>query len=221
MNQVRTENERLRRRKDEIELEMEMQKLRSTMMLEKQTESVSGKKILHFTENPASDAHKTHVIEVEKLQAEIERLKKKCKRLEEGNLELTSKLQDESMMTVNLKEMNEMSQKIKSLESKIRHLKEIYKSMSQELREVVYMLFGFRVDRIGNSLYRISSMYAESPDDYLNFRLNQEGTLDLLESQYYESLTEMIKSQLAPHNQLPAFLSSLTLELFNRTTMCM
>lgn len=93
--------------------------------------------------------------------------------------------------------------------------------MSQEFREVVYMLFGYRVDRVGNGSYRISSMYAETQEDYLNVRLSPEGALDLLESQYYESLTEMIQTTLNLHNSMPAFLSSLTLELFNRTTMCM
>lgn len=223
LNQIRYENERLRRRKDELELEFENRLLRATVMGgEDGTERpTNARKILHFSNNPASEAHRTHVIEIEKLQAEIERLKKKCKKLEEGNHELTTRLQDESMMTMNIKEMNQLQEKNKSLEAKNRHLKEIYKSMSQEFREVVYMLFGFRVDRVGNGLYRISSMYAENQDDFLNVRLNSEGSLDLLESQYYESLADMLQNTLNIHSSMPAFLSSLTLELFNRTTMCM
>lgn len=222
LSQIRHENERLRRRKDELELEYENRLLRASVMGDQQTAQSSGsRKILHFNSNPASEAHHVHVVEIEKLQAEIERLKKKCKKLEDGNVELTTRLQDESMMTINLQDRNKLAEKNKSLEAKNKHLKEVYKSMSQEFREVVYMLFGFRVDRVGNGLYRISSMYADTPDDYLNVRLSPEGALDLLESQYYESLTEMIQTTLSLHNSMPAFLSSLTLELFNRTTMCM
>lgn len=222
LNQIRQENDRLRRRKDELEMENEHRLLRASVMGDQPIAHNSGtRKVLHFSNNPASEAQRVHVVEVEKLQAEIERLKKKCKQLEEGNTELTTRLQDESMMTSNLKDMNKLAEKNKSLEAKNKQLKEIYKAMSQEFREVVYMLFGFRVDRIGNGLYRISSMYADTPGDYLNVRLSPEGSLDLLESQYYESLTEMIQTTLNLHSSMPAFLSSLTLELFNRTTMCM
>ncbi|XP_063704514.1 mitotic spindle assembly checkpoint protein MAD1 [Culicoides brevitarsis] len=222
LNLIRTENERLRRRKDELELELENHLLRASVMGPQQSsQQPSSRKILHFSNNPASEAHRSHMLEIEKLQAEVERLKKKCKKLEEGNLELTTRLQDESMMTMNLKDINKLTEKNKSLEAKNKHLKEIYKSMSQELREVVYMLFGFRVDRVGNGLYRISSMYADAPEDFLNVRLSPEGSLDLLESDYYESLSDLIQSTLAMHSSMPAFLSTLTLELFNRTTMCM
>lgn len=221
LNLIRQENERLRRRKDELELELENHLMRASVMGPSHHHHPAARKVLHFSNNPATEAHRTHVLEVEKLQAEIERLKKKCKKLEDGNLELTTRLQDESMMTINLKDINKLSEKNKSLEAKNKHLKEIYKSMSQEFREVVYMLFGFRVDRIGNGLYRISSMYADAPEDFLNVRLSPEGSMDLLESDYYESLSDLIQSTLALHSSMPAFLSQLTLELFNRTTMCM
>lgn len=37
------------------------------------------------------------------------------------------------------------------LNSKIKRMKDCYKSASLEFREVVYMLFGYRIDRIGNN----------------------------------------------------------------------
>jgi len=212
-NSLRMENDRLRRRKDELELELQTAQLRASVY--------SGGRIVHMENNPADAARKMHTVQVEKLQAEIEILRNKCKKLEAGNLELTMQLQDQSMVAANIKEKEDLSKKIHSLEAKNMHLKEIYKSMSQEFREVCYMLFGYRVDRVGKASYRISSMYADSADDYLNFRLNEEGALDMLETEYSESLADMMKTHLQNHNSLPAFLSSLTLELFNRTTMCM
>lgn len=112
-----------------------------------------------------------------------------------------------------------MRSKIQALESKQQHYKEIYRAASMEFREVIYLLFGYRVDRISNSNYRISSVYAENEDDYLNFRLNEGGELDMLETDYSLTLSDMVGNYLAAHNSMPAFLSSLTLELFNRSTM--
>lgn len=115
--------------------------------------------------------------------------------------------------------MNTLRNKIQSLESKQQHYKEIYRAASMEFREVIYLLFGYRVDRIGNNNYRISSMYADNEDDYLNFRLNELGELDMLESAYSSTLTDLVSSYLVAQGSMPAFLSSLTLELFNRNTV--
>ena len=61
-------------------------------------------------------------------------------------------------------------------------------------------------------------MYAEHQGEYLNFRLNESGILDMLETEYSISLADMMQTHLAAHRSLPAFLSSLTLDLFNKTT---
>lgn len=64
-------------------------------------------------------------------------------------------------------------------------------------------------------------MYAESQDDYLNFRLNESNVLDMLETPYSATLKPMIEIQLVGNKSLPVFLSALTLELFQRTTVTM
>lgn len=115
--------------------------------------------------------------------------------------------------------INALREKIQSLESKQQHYKDIYRAASMEFREVIYLLFGYRVDRITSNNYRIASVYAESEDEYLNFRLNEGGELDMLENEYSHTLSDLVGNFLAVHNSMPAFLSSLTLELFNRSTM--
>jgi len=50
-------------------------------------------------------------------------------------------------------------------------MQETFKSTSQEFRDVCYMLLGYRIDRIKPKLYRLSSMYAESPNDHLLFEV--------------------------------------------------
>ncbi|XP_055380040.1 mitotic spindle assembly checkpoint protein MAD1 [Condylostylus longicornis] len=209
---LRFENDRLKRRKEELELEMEHRCLKGDFNIDKY-------KVVHMTMNPAAEAYENTKNEIEKLQAEIERLKRRNRKLEEEQEEMTQRLNDTNNLTVNIKELNHLRSKLESAESKMQHMKEVYKSANLEFREVCYMLFGYRIDRVGNSNYRISSMYADSEDEYLNFRLNESGILDMLETDYSISLNEMVSTHLAAHNSLPAFLSALTLELFNRTTI--
>ncbi|XP_062533666.1 mitotic spindle assembly checkpoint protein MAD1-like [Armigeres subalbatus] len=212
IDSLRMENERLKKRKEDLELELENVTLRAEINRDRF-------KVVQFTDSPANEAYEAHRNEIEKLQAEIERLKIRNRRLEEGNEELTMRLND-SNMTMNVMEFNNLKAQVQSLEAKNQHIKEIYKSASNEFREVCYMLFGYRVDRVGNTNYRISSMYAESEEEYLNFCLNESGTvLNMLESAYSESISDMVANCLGTHGSLPAFLSTLTLDLFNRTTV--
>uniref|UniRef100_A0A1B0DME3 Uncharacterized protein n=2 Tax=Phlebotomus papatasi TaxID=29031 RepID=A0A1B0DME3_PHLPP len=211
LTEAQMEIERLRRRRDELELELEHRSLKGDFNADKY-------KVVHMSINPAQTAHENHLQEVEKLQAEIERLKRKIRKLEEDHENMTMRM-NESNITMNMKEMNTLRSQLASLESKNQHLKEVYKAASQEFREVCYMLFGYRVDRTGSTNYRISSMYAENEDDFLNFRLNESGVLDMLETEYSISLRDMMRTHLGAHNSLPAFLSALTMDLFNRTTI--
>lgn len=81
------------------------------------------------------------------------------------------------------------------------------------------MLFGYRVDRVNNSNYRISSMFAENADEYLHFRLNENNELDMLETPYSVTLADMVGTYLVAQHSMPAFLSTLTMDLYNRTTV--
>jgi len=141
-------------------------------------------------------------------------LRLRLKKLKEEN----EKLQD------NLKEIENNKKELRSqlelTESKMKHLKDVYKSTNVELREVCYMLFGYRVERISNLTYRISSMFAENDDEYLDFRLNESSEiLDMLETEYSNSINEMVNKHLTENNSLPVLLCRLTLQLFNRRTI--
>lgn len=56
---------------------------------------------------------------------------------------------------MNIKELNQLRTELESMNSKMKKMKECYKSASLEFREVVYMLFGYRIDRVGaNTNYK-------------------------------------------------------------------
>lgn len=216
LDEARLENERLRRRKEELELKYEQLALKTSSLQEKRERL----KVVHFQGNPADLAYEAHKQDVAKLQAEIERLRRTIRKMQNDQDELTSRFNETGgNMTCNIREATELQKQIQSLEARNQHMKEVFQKMNQEYREVVYMLFGYRVDRVSSSNYRLSSMYAADEEEYLNFRLNEaEGQLDLLESDYSAALGDLLKP-LAQHHSLPVFLSSLTMELFNRSTV--
>lgn len=62
-------------------------------------------------------------------------------------------------------------------------------------------------------------MYAISENDELNFQLSETGDLQLVESDYSNTLAEMIHVYLGEHASVPLFLSNLTVQLFNNQTI--
>uniref|UniRef100_A0A182JGE9 Uncharacterized protein n=1 Tax=Anopheles atroparvus TaxID=41427 RepID=A0A182JGE9_ANOAO len=217
IDDLRMHNDRLQRRKDELELELHNLTLRSAVASRQQTDLPPL--FLGLKETPATDAFAENDANFAKLEAEIERLRARIRKLEEHNGELSECLSNTTNagnVTVNVQEMKTLRTQLQTMETKYQSSKEV----AQEFREVCYMLFGYRVDRVNGKNYRVSSQYAESPGDYLNFQLNEDcSMLIMLETEYGASLHEMVKTHLQLHGSLPAFLSSLTLELFNRTTV--
>lgn len=63
-------------------------------------------------------------------------------------------------------------------------------------------------------------MFADSENDELMFQLNEQGSLDMLETEFSQALEPLMDQYLhCPNGKLPAFTSGLTLELINRMTV--
>ncbi|XP_035785655.1 mitotic spindle assembly checkpoint protein MAD1-like [Anopheles albimanus] len=209
IDSLRMENQTIRRRKQELELEIEQNRVRSLAPILRHTDSLAVK---------AFDQHQNSV---EKLQAEIERLRAKIRSMQEncGEQQLEASVTN-SNMTMNVMELNNMRAKAEMLESKMKQMKEKFREASVEFRDICYLLFGYRVDRVSNNNYRVRSMYADNDEDYLNFQLDESsGKLNMLASRYGQSLLEQVDGLLNMHGSLPVFLSTLTLDLFKRTTI--
>ncbi|XP_033155785.1 mitotic spindle assembly checkpoint protein MAD1 [Drosophila mauritiana] len=214
LDTLRLENDRLRRRKEELEMEMMQRCLRGDF-------NMKDFKVVHFSENPAAEAYESSKNMMEKLQAEIERLKRRNKKLEDDHEQRLNETTSTGGMTLNFKEFNQLRAELESANGKMRKMKDCFKAAREEFRDVCYMLLGYRIDRIGaNSNYRISSMFAEGPDDYLDISLNESNCLALLESPYSHTFNPPIDQQLAASN-FPVFFSALTLELFQKATVTM
>ncbi|KAJ6642686.1 Mitotic spindle assembly checkpoint protein MAD1, partial [Pseudolycoriella hygida] len=100
MDSLKDENERLRRRKDELEMLYEHSNMKDAFNIPKY-------KVMHMAVNPADQAYENNKNEIEKLQAEIERLKRKNRKLETEHEEFTA-----ANLTFDIKELNNLRAQI-------------------------------------------------------------------------------------------------------------
>ena len=103
-------------------------------------------------------------------------------------------------------------------------LKEMFKERITAFREAVYLLTGYKVDLYsaeqssgGHPRLRLRSMYAEDPDDSLLFQW-RDGALELIETPFAAKLDQKLFAYLTTCNSVPAFLSNVTIDLFDNQT---
>lgn len=205
VEKYRNENNRLTQRCDELEIRLEAELVGKDLV---------GGKVVHLKMNPVSECIAENEASVIKLQEENERLKRKIRNMEEG-LE-HSKLSESICSSRDVKAMKEQN---KALELKMQRLKEHFKTGSNQFRDACYMLLGYKIDMIHSSLYKLSSMYADNPEDHLKFQLEQDGTWNMIETEFSSTLEEQIELHLGHQRSIPAFLSAITMDLLSRTTM--
>ena len=101
-------------------------------------------------------------------------------------------------------------------------LKEMFKERIASFREAVYLLTGYKIDLIaatngGYARLRLRSMYAEDPDDSLLFQW-RDNALELMETPFATKLDQKLFDYLSTCNSVPAFLSNVTMDLFDNQT---
>lgn len=149
LDSLRAENEKLKKRKNELEIEIENLTLRHNVM-----GSDDRFKVVHYKMNPTAIAQEQVANEIVKLKAEVERLRIRNKKLEAGNEDLTTRVNETMNMTMSVKELQTLRDDYKTLQAKYKENENVFLNVNQELREVIYMLFGYKLDRYGSSNYR-------------------------------------------------------------------
>jgi len=69
-----------------------------------------------------------------------------------------------------------MRSQLSLAELKNKRLMEAFKKTSQEVREVCYQLTGYKIDIPTHNQYKVTSMYAESQSDCLQFQVGMSST---------------------------------------------
>uniref|UniRef100_F6TUT7 Mitotic spindle assembly checkpoint protein MAD1 n=2 Tax=Ornithorhynchus anatinus TaxID=9258 RepID=F6TUT7_ORNAN len=176
-------------------------------------------KVLHFSMNPTNLAKQRLKTEQLQLQEECERLRELVRILEGGGsipttLEGAGSLQSPQ-------EIAELKKQVESAELKNQRLKEVFQTKIQEFRKVCYTLTGYQIDITTENQYRLTSMYAEHKSDCLIFKSSGSSgaNMQLLETEFSRTVHELIDLHLLHQDSIPAFLSSVTLDLFSRQTV--
>ncbi|XP_046685678.1 mitotic spindle assembly checkpoint protein MAD1-like [Homalodisca vitripennis] len=204
------EKESLQKEVEELKIQMEYRSLKGDF-------DMRDCKIMHFRMNPQAEAEQRQQTELAQCQAEAAKLRERVRLLEEGHThDLTLAVADK-MASSSTKEVEELKEKMKSFERQNQRLREVFKTTSHEFREAVYQLFGYKVDGLPNKIYRLSSLYAEAPDDHLLFKMS--GGMELLETPFSATCSELIDLHLHQQHSIPVFLSALTMNLFQRQTL--
>ncbi|KAH7943809.1 hypothetical protein HPB52_011792 [Rhipicephalus sanguineus] len=114
-----------------------------------------------------------------------------------------------------LPDRKSLQDQLASAEAKNRRLVDAFRRTSQDFRQGCYALTGYRIDVLSQGHYRLTHMYADSPDDYLLFQ-NAQQKMNVLETDYLRQLGGLASTYLEKYDSIPAFLSALTLKLFAR-----
>lgn len=181
--------------------------------------------VIHLKNNPHQMVMKAKDQELADLKKENDRLRARLSLLESGNdADITRRIDD---AIDNAKQIEILTGKLAEMKKREDKILDSFRKISREFREVCYLLTGYRVDALKGSIYRLSHMYAESEEDKLFFEIAPEGSIQLLKNGYSDRLSEQISLYLESADSFPAFLASITLDLFKSSTqltpmsMCM
>uniref|UniRef100_A0A7S3PFY6 Mitotic spindle assembly checkpoint protein MAD1 n=1 Tax=Aplanochytrium stocchinoi TaxID=215587 RepID=A0A7S3PFY6_9STRA len=180
----------------------------------------SKEKVVHMTMNPERVLR----------NGRSNSMEEEIKRLKRANAVLTEKFNDliagnptATLQADNFSPLTSTSgSNQQDLGKRHERLKELFKQKTKAFREAVYLLTGFMIDMTQdqNPQLRVRSMFAEREDDHLLFKWQPdvEGGLHLLETDFCSRIDENIFAYLKKCNSVPAFLSTLTLDLFEKQT---
>ncbi|KAI8056184.1 mitotic checkpoint protein-domain-containing protein [Syncephalis plumigaleata] len=123
--------------------------------------------------------------------------------------------------------LNEQAEKARLVEElaieakRMRRLREIFAAKGRELRDVIYSLLGYKLELLPNGRVRLTSAYSSRDDHSFVFSSdgNDRGVMQLVNSgndDFANSLQNLIRLWVGERGSIPAFLSAVTLELFER-----
>ncbi|CAG0885401.1 unnamed protein product [Cyprideis torosa] len=178
-------------------------------------------RIVKLMDSPAERLFKITADKYAEIEKENVRLKERLAFLEAcpsggPDADLTEKIDLAGKRT---EEIQELRDKLSSSEKKRDRLMEAFRKTSLQFREAVYLLTGWRVDKQASTLqYKMSSMYASAPDEFLLFNIHPNGKVDIIDNPYARSLQDKIEFYCERQNSFPMFLSAVTLDKGAETT---
>ncbi|CAH0515086.1 unnamed protein product [Peronospora belbahrii] len=181
--------------------------------------NVETTKIVHLAVNPTRELlqqRKAKSTDIENLRQENKALRARLNTLTGGEdtESLNAHVEDKLTTTTSY-------DTVEGLKKLNQRLKQVFGDQIRQYREAVYLLTGYKVDlkkSDGKELLRLRSVYAEHDDDELLVCMKADGSLELLDSEFCSQINQRVFAYLTTCRSFPAFLSTLTLHLFEKQT---
>lgn len=173
-------------------------------------------RVIHFKNNPHQLAIHAQNAEIEKLKRENERLKARLDILQSGSTADITRAINTALNSSS--QLEKLSKRLSMAEKREENLLSSFRKRSLQFREACYLLTGWRIDALKDGIFRLSNMYAGNENDKLLFEIQPDGTIQLLENEYINQLSYYITKYLEDGDSIPAFLASITLDLFKSST---
>ena len=171
-------------------------------------------KVIHFTNNPTALAIEKRAAQMSELTSENIALKARVQLLEQGQTTDLTMMVGAKVEESEAEQVKALKDELEKADVKKKRLMEAFKKTSQDFREVVYHLTGYRIDVLQENKYRMLPLYAESQDDSLLFQKSKSGEIQMLESEFSLELGELMEEHLERNNSIPMFLAGLIMQLY-------
>lgn len=185
--------------------------------------------------------------ELERLKEENNQLKAQIQQVSAQSSSSSSEARSTSVLDVSTLAAdagNRSTTEDSDTKKRVERLKDLFGKKMRQFREAVYLLTGYKVDmnitaHSGETQLVLRSMYAEREEvsfyrtdcanvflnfvhyghmqDYLQFKMT-DGKLEMLETPFCARIDSKVTAYLTVCKSVPAFLSNLTLDLFEKTT---
>jgi len=201
--------EALEARVDELEQQLELKALRGDY-------NPDETRVLHFINNPMDNATKRREVDIETLKTENVALKTRIQLLEEGQTrDLTLMVGQKVEDGASSEEVEKLTEKLKSADLKNQRIMEAFSKTSKEFRTLVGLTTGYRVDSKGDGIFKLRP-YLCDKNQYLLFSISPEDEVNLLETDFSQSLGVLMEKHLEENNSIPMFLSALMMKLWRK-----
>ncbi|KAL6329237.1 hypothetical protein AAG906_014847 [Vitis piasezkii] len=222
LNEIKLLNEKLNNEARRIKsLEREGDRLRSEIsLLESKLGhgdfSATNTKVLRMVNTLAVDNEAKQTIEA--LQTELQKAKEKLEAIEELKTQSadSGKLVDSYVAG----KIVQFKEQIATLEKREERYKTVFADRISVFRRACCELFGYKVLSAYDT-FNLQSIYAQSDDEKLEFEY-ESGNTNILANAYTSQpeISQQVEIFIQKLNSIPAFTANLTVESFNKRTLC-
>lgn len=171
-------------------------------------------RVIHLRKNPITIRIEEFKDEYKQFKAENVRLKSLVEILESGMGNVADMTKQISDGIQHQQDLDELKKQLDSAHNKYNRLEDRYKKISKTYRQACYYLTGYRIDNPSSNIFKLTHMM-DPEDCKLTFELNN-NQISLIGNNAVSKYHDKFQKYLQEGDSYPAFLASITLELYNK-----